>query len=87
MGHVFQVDASQWERIWEATATAVIGAPIETVRSSLNRGVTCGVAVELAIGDRTAAVRSAWHYTDEGVAPRLVTAYPKPYNRSHGNSA
>lgn len=51
---VFHIDASQWERVWEAIA---------------------------------AAVSSAWHYADEGTAPRLVTAYPKPYNRSCGNGA
>jgi hypothetical protein len=84
---VFHVDASQWERIWEAIATAVIGALIETVRSGLHGSITCGVMLDLTIGNRTAAVSSAWHYAAEGAAPRLVTAYPKPYHRSHGDGA
>lgn len=41
-------------------------------------GVVCGVEVELRINDRTAAAATAWHYTDEDAAPRLVTAYPSP---------
>lgn len=83
-GHVFHVESDQWEAVWEAIAAAVIDALIETVRSG-GRGVSCGVMLDLTIGDRTSAVRSAWHYAEVGAAPRLVTAYPKPYNRSHGN--
>jgi hypothetical protein len=84
-GHVLHVDPSQWEALWEAIAAAVIGALIETVRNLGATGVSCGVALELEIEGRTASVISAWHYGTEGSAPRLVTAYPKPYNRSHGN--
>ena len=84
---VFHVDLSQWKRIWEAIAVAVIGASVETVHDTTPNGITCGVTVELTIGDRGAAVRSAWHYADLVAAPRLVTAYPRPYNRGHGNDA
>lgn len=84
---VFHVDLGRWERVWEAIAEAVIGALIETVRDLGAEGVSCGVPVELAIEERAARVAAAWHYAEEGAAPRLVSAYPKPYNRSHGNGA
>ncbi len=63
----------------------MIGAAIETVRNLGAEGIACGVSVELAIEGRAASVATAWHYTGEGSTPRLVTAYPKPYNRSHGS--
>lgn len=50
-------------------------------------GITCGVRVELTMGERTAPMLSAWHYTDPGAAPRLVTAYPTTYNRAYGSNA
>jgi hypothetical protein len=84
---VFHVDASEWELVWEAIAVAVIEAPIRTVRDLGTEGVSCGVPLTLKLGERTAAVTSAWHYAGEGAAPRLVTAYPTPYNRGHGSSA
>jgi hypothetical protein len=65
----------------------VIGASIQSVRDLGAEGISCGVAVELTIEGRAAAVASAWHYADESAAPRLVTAYPRPYNRAHGNGA
>jgi hypothetical protein len=34
--------------------------------------------MELTIDDRTARVATAWHYADQGAAPRLMTAYPSP---------
>ena len=86
-GHVFHVDVSQWERVWEAIASVVIGALIETVHNLGAAGVTCGLPVELMLEGRVARVNTAWHYADALAAPRLVTAYPKPYNRGHGNGA
>jgi hypothetical protein len=83
---VFRVRHSEWQRVWEAIAAAVIGASIQTVRDLRTAGVTCGVPLDLAIEGRAAAVATAWHYADEATAPRLVTAYPKPYNRGHGSS-
>jgi hypothetical protein len=83
---VFHVDPDEWALAWESIAAAVVGAPIDTIRDSAPDGITCGALVELEINERTAAVRTSWHYADEVAAPRLVTAYPKPYNRGHGNS-
>jgi hypothetical protein len=84
---VLHIDPDQWEIAWETITAAVIGTPISTIRSSGPDGITCGVEVELWIGERTAAVMTSWHYADETAAPRLVTAYPRPYNRGHGNGS
>jgi hypothetical protein len=83
---VFKIDAEDWERVWGAIAEAALGAGIKTVRNNAPDGITCGVVIELTIEGRTAAVTSSWHYAHEGAAPRLVTAYPRPYNRGHGSS-
>jgi hypothetical protein len=39
------------------------------------------------LAGRTGTVTTAWHYAKKGAAPRLVTAYPRPYNRGHGGNA
>jgi hypothetical protein len=83
---VLGVGAGEWERAWEALREAVKEA-IETVRLPEGGGVGCGVTADLAIGARRAPVLSAWHYAAEGTAPRLVSAYPTPYNRLHGGDA
>ena len=84
---VLKIDASDWGVAWVALKDAVQEAPIETVRIPESGGVSCGLTVELRIGERAAAVGSAWHYGGPRAAPRLVTAYPKPYNRAHGGGA
>jgi hypothetical protein len=84
---VLGVEAGEWERAWEALREAVQEATVRTVRLPEAGGVACGVDVDLAIGARSAPVTSAWHYEQEGAAPRLVTAYPTPYNRAHGGNA
>lgn len=40
-------------------------------------GIICRVDLELAIGERSASVRTAWHYAGAMSAPRLVSAYPR----------
>lgn len=63
-------------------------APIRMVRIPEAGGVSCGVVVDLRVGERSARVTSAWHYAAEGAAPRLlVTAYPTPYNQADGSDA
>lgn len=84
---VFHIDLGQWERAWGAIADAVIGASVQALRDLKAAGITCGVPVKLGIEGRTANVATAWHYSDEAAAPRLVTAYPRPYNRGYGNGA
>jgi hypothetical protein len=73
--HVFRVGLTDRALVWEAIVKASFGARIETVRDQPD-GVTCGVVVEVTLGDRTARVRVVWHYAREDAAPRLVTAYP-----------
>lgn len=84
---VLQVDADEWELAWQALKEAVRQAAIKTVRSLDAGDVTCGVTVEMTIGERTALVVSAWHYAEPGAAPRLVTAYPTAYNQVYGSNA
>jgi hypothetical protein len=74
---VFRVDAAGSEQIWQALADGVLDAPVSSVRK-VALGMTCEVYVELTINERTATVRSAWHYADIEDAPRLVTAFPTP---------
>jgi len=85
--NVLQVATDEWELAWQALKEAVREVAIETVRSLDGGGVTCGVTVELTIGERTAPVVSAWHYAKLGAAPRLVTAYPTSYNQVYGSNA
>lgn len=75
---VFDAGPDDSEQVWQAIAMAVLGAPVSTLRARGPHGVVCGVEVAMTINDRTATVTTAWHYADEGVAPRLVTAYPSP---------
>jgi hypothetical protein len=58
---VFQAGPADAERIWSAIAAAVLDAPVSAIRQ-VPLGVTCEVRVKLTIGERTATVRSAWHY-------------------------
>ena len=74
---VFLVHPSDSEQIWQAIANAVLDAPVSAVRK-VAVGVACEVRIELTIEERTATVRSAWHYADTDDAPRLVTAFPTP---------
>jgi hypothetical protein len=87
--------ADQWERvfhageedaslIWELIAEAVLTAPITELRGG-GIAASYGVLIELTIKRRFAPVLTAWHYAGEGAAPRLVTAYPKPYTRRNGS--
>lgn len=65
------------DAVWGAILSAVATAPIVDVRMLGEIGITCGVDLSLTLNDRTAAVRTAWHYESADAAPRLVTAYPR----------
>ena len=62
--------------IWEAIRAAVQSEPVSRVRDAGKYGLTCRVDVELTLGERSATIRTAWHYTDAQSPPRLVSAYP-----------
>lgn len=64
------------QMIWAALTGAILTAPVISVRRVADGGVSCGVDVSLNLNDRTAAVRTAWHYATENDPPRLVTAFP-----------
>lgn len=64
------------ETVWAALASSVVSAPVASVRAVIGGRVTCRVDLPLTINDRTATVRSIWHYADDDAAPRLVTAFP-----------
>lgn len=81
---VFRVETDDAELVWESIAERVLGAPITEVRGK-GVAVSYGVLIEPVINSRVALVLSAWHYEDSGAAPRLVTAYPKPYTRRNGD--
>jgi len=82
--HVFRVGTADADLVWSAIAKAVLGASIV---GGQGEGPTTsyGVLINLTINDRSAPVLTAWHYADEDAAPRLVTAYPKPYTRRNGD--
>lgn len=73
---VFRVGPEDHKRVWEAIAEAAPGAMIEEVRDRSPFGITCGIKVELTIGERTAQAVISWHYANERAAPRLASAYP-----------
>ena len=83
---VFRVSTEDIDLVWHSISEAVLRAPVVEVRRGSD-GVGCGVLVDLALNARTAPVLTAWHYRHRDAAPRLVTAYPKPYNRGHGSGA
>lgn len=64
------------EELWAAIRTAVRTSPVTEIRDLDDLGVTCRVPLTLTFNNRTADVRTIWHYAPDQPAPRLVTAYP-----------
>jgi hypothetical protein len=62
--------------IWPTLAAAILIAPVLEIREVADGGLSCRVDVLLTLNNRTATVRTAWHYAEEDDAPRLVTAFP-----------
>lgn len=81
---VFHVDADDADQVWDCIAQAAPKAPITEIHGT-GIAVSYGVLIDVTINRRSAPVLTAWHYANEGAAPRLVTAYPKPYTRRNGN--
>jgi hypothetical protein len=69
------------DALWEAIAAAIVGAPVYGVRVAPTGGVLCEVRFEITLRGRIALAITVWHLASEGAAPRLVTAYPRPYTR------
>jgi hypothetical protein len=81
---IFRVTVDDVDLVWESIAYGVLTAPVTAIRRT-STGIGCEVFFELGINRRVAFVVTAWHYADAGATPRLVTAYPKPYNRGNGS--
>jgi hypothetical protein len=82
-GRVFRVTEKDADLIWSLISAAIVTALIARVDEK-NAGIGCGAFIELIVNQRTSRVATAWHYANAEAAPRLVTAYPKPYNRGNG---
>jgi hypothetical protein len=76
---VLRVGSEDADVLWDALAAAVVEAPLYGVRLAEGGGMLCEVRFRLSVRDRTAMAVTVWHLAHEGVAPRLVTAYPRPY--------
>jgi hypothetical protein len=83
---ILHVTVEEIDLVWHSISQGVLTAPITAVRRKHTK-VSCEVFLELRMNQRIAFVVTAWHYADAGAAPRLVTAYPKPYNRGNGSYA
>jgi hypothetical protein len=64
------------DTVWPALADALLHAQVDTIRPAFAGSVLCRVDMSLTFNNRTATVRTIWHYADEDAAPRLVTAFP-----------
>jgi hypothetical protein len=80
---VFRVPIADPFRVWGTVAAGLPNAPIVSLRMTAY-GYGCGMLLYLTLDDRHSHVMTAWHYAQEGAAPRLVTAYPTTYTRSNG---
>jgi hypothetical protein len=68
--------AVDFESIWPTLIDAILVAPALDVREVAEGGRSCRVEVWMTLNERTARVRSVWHYAHDDDAPRLVTAFP-----------
>jgi Domain of unknown function (DUF6883) len=74
---VLHVTLDDVDAVWEAIAAAVLIQPVSRIVDRGEHGLNCRVDTQLTIAERSATIRTAWHYADAGSAPRLVSAYPK----------
>ena len=74
---VLHVTLEDVDAIWEAIAAAVLVGPVSRIIDLGKYGLNCRVDVQLRVCDRSARIRTAWHYSGSESAPRLVSAYPR----------
>jgi len=74
---VLHVGVDDVEVVSAAISAAVALAPVSAVIDNGEHGINCRVDMDLVIGERSAPVRTVWHYADPESAPRLVSAYPR----------
>lgn len=75
---VFRVSDEDWKAVFAAIKQSVVDAPVSTIRPRRKHGVVCGVDLVITINERTARIRTSWHYERHDAAPRLVSAWPTP---------
>lgn len=75
---VMHVGVEDAEEVWKAVVASVAQARVTGVRDLGRFGLNCEVDAPLTIGERSATIRTIWHYATPGAAPRLVSAFPKP---------
>lgn len=76
---ILRVGSEDTDALWDAIAAAVVEAPVYGVRVAQGGGMLCEVRFELSVRERDAIAVTVWHLAHDGAAPRLVTAYPRPY--------
>lgn len=74
---VMRVDVEDAEKVWEALSASVAQATVTGVRDLGRFGLNCEVDERLTIGERSATIRTIWHYAAPDAAPRLVSAFPR----------
>jgi hypothetical protein len=82
---ILRIGGEDVDALWDAIAAEVVEAPVYGVRVAPGGGMLCEVRFPLALRDRTALAITVWHLARAGAAPRLVTAYPRPYTHGHGS--
>jgi hypothetical protein len=79
------VHAHDRDVLWVMITAALADAPVYRIDAAADGGLTYGVRFNIRFRDRGAHVITAWHVRRPGDAPRLVTAYPRPYTRDRGH--
>lgn len=74
---VMHVNIEDAEETWRAISTLAATAEVTGLRDLGRYGFNCEVDGQLTIGERSATVRTIWHYAGRDAAPRLVSAFPK----------
>jgi hypothetical protein len=75
---VMHVSVEDAESVWKAISAAVVQGRVTGVRDLGRFGVNCEVDAALTLGERSATIRTIWHYAAPSAAPRLVSAFPRP---------
>lgn len=73
---VMHVGVAEANEVWEALSTLGTTAKVTGLRDLGRFGFNCEVEARLTIGERSATIRTIWHYATPDAAPRLVSAFP-----------
>lgn len=73
---VLRINIADVALAWKAIAEGALANPVSRVRDLGVHGLNCEVDMRLEFGQRSARVRTIWHYAVSTDPPRLVSAYP-----------